>query len=78
MHFISRCRSTGSLRFYGFDPVAGPIIPSLSLGCDLRRKRPFGGLGWNIFGERIEPAFWLAVSLIVLGIIITQFASQSS
>jgi drug/metabolite transporter (DMT)-like permease len=48
------------------------------LGCDLRRKRPFGGLGWNIFGERIEPAFWLAVSLIVLGIIITQFASQSS
>jgi drug/metabolite transporter (DMT)-like permease len=35
-------------------------------------------MGWYIFGERIQPAFWLGVSLIVLGIIITQIASQSS
>ena len=76
MHFISRCRSTGSLRFYGFDPVAGPIIPSLSLGGDRRRNRPFAGR--YMFGERIEPAFWLGVSLIVLGIIMTQLASQPS
>lgn len=35
-------------------------------------------MGWYIFGERIKPAFWLGVLLIVLGIIVTQLASQPS
>jgi multidrug transporter EmrE-like cation transporter len=35
-------------------------------------------LGWYIFGERIRPAFWLGVLLILFGVVITQFASRSS
>jgi multidrug transporter EmrE-like cation transporter len=35
-------------------------------------------MGWYVFGERIEPIFWLGVLLILFGIIITQLASNSS
>jgi multidrug transporter EmrE-like cation transporter len=35
-------------------------------------------LGWYIFGERVKPAFWLGVLLIVFGVIVTQLTSQSS
>jgi drug/metabolite transporter (DMT)-like permease len=35
-------------------------------------------LGCYIFGERIKPAFWLGVLLILSGVIITQLTSQSS
>jgi multidrug transporter EmrE-like cation transporter len=35
-------------------------------------------LGWYVFGERVEPLFWLGISLILAGVIITQYASQPS
>jgi multidrug transporter EmrE-like cation transporter len=34
-------------------------------------------LGWYMFGERVEPMFWLGISLILAGIIVTQYASRS-
>jgi multidrug transporter EmrE-like cation transporter len=34
-------------------------------------------LGWYVFGERVEPLFWLGVSLILAGVIVTQYASTS-
>jgi multidrug transporter EmrE-like cation transporter len=34
--------------------------------------------GWYMFGERTSPAFWLGILLILVGVIITQYASQSS
>jgi multidrug transporter EmrE-like cation transporter len=35
-------------------------------------------LGWYVFGERVEPLFWFGISLILAGVIITQYASQPS
>ena len=35
-------------------------------------------IGWYVFGERVGPLFWLEVSLIRTGIMITQYACQSN
>jgi multidrug transporter EmrE-like cation transporter len=34
-------------------------------------------LGWYVFGERVEPLFRLGISLVLIGVIITQYASIS-
>jgi multidrug transporter EmrE-like cation transporter len=35
-------------------------------------------LGWCVFGERVGPLFWFGVALILVSILITQYASQTS
>lgn len=35
-------------------------------------------LGWYVFGERVGTLFWFGVMLILTGISITQYASQST
>jgi drug/metabolite transporter (DMT)-like permease len=32
-------------------------------------------LGWFVFGERVSPAFWLGVGLIIAGVGVTQYAA---
>jgi drug/metabolite transporter (DMT)-like permease len=35
-------------------------------------------LGWFIFGERVGPIFWLGIALILVGMLLTQLAVQTS
>jgi len=33
-------------------------------------------LGWRIFGEAVGPLFWLGMGLVVVGVMLTQYASS--
>jgi multidrug transporter EmrE-like cation transporter len=33
--------------------------------------------GWYVFGERVDPLFWVGVALILVGTMITQYAPSS-
>jgi drug/metabolite transporter (DMT)-like permease len=35
-------------------------------------------LGWFVFGERVGPIFWLGIALILVGMLLTQLAAQTS
>jgi len=34
-------------------------------------------LGWCVFGERLVPTFWIGMMLIVAGLLVIQYSSQS-
>jgi drug/metabolite transporter (DMT)-like permease len=34
-------------------------------------------IGWFVFGERVTPAFWLGVTLIMTGIVLTQAGTST-
>jgi hypothetical protein len=58
------------------DLVAGTAVPSLSVGYARSAMVPLSGR--YVFGERVDPLFWLGVELILAGMMITQYAGQSS
>lgn len=33
-------------------------------------------IGWGVFGERVEPIFWIGIALIMVGLSLTQLAGR--